>query len=76
MDVRIGVVNTAKELTVELADDADAASVQAALESALADGGGVFALVDAKGRTVAVPADKVAYVDVDPGDGTKPFGFS
>ena len=76
MDVRIGVVNTAKELTVELGDGADAASVHAALAAALADEGGVFSLVDARGRTVAVPADKVAYIDVDPGDGSKPFGFS
>ena len=38
--------------------------------------GSVLWLTDAKGRTVGVPADKVAYVDIDPGDGTKPFGFS
>ncbi|MBC8364893.1 MAG: DUF3107 domain-containing protein [Actinobacteria bacterium] len=76
MDIRIGVVNTAKELALELPDDTDPASVHGALEAALAVDFGVFRLTDAKGRTVGVPADKIAYIDIDPGDGTKSFGFS
>jgi hypothetical protein len=75
MDIRIGVVNTAKELALELPDDTDGAALKADVEAAIADGS-VLWLADAKGRIVGVPADKVAYVDIDPGDGTKPFGFS
>jgi hypothetical protein len=75
MDIRIGVVNTAKELALELPDDTDGAALKADVEAAIADGS-VLWLTDAKGRIVGVPADKVAYVDIDPGDGTKPFGFS
>ena len=75
MDIRIGVVNTAKELALELPDDTDGAALKADVEAAIADGS-VLWLTDAKGRTVGVPADKVAYFDIDPGDGTKSFGFS
>ena len=75
MDIRIGVVNTAKELALELPEDTDGAALKADVEAAV-DEGSVLWLTDVKGRTVGVPADKVAYVDIDPGDGTKPFGFS
>jgi hypothetical protein len=75
MDIRIGVVNTAKELALELPEDTDGAALKADVEAAVGEGS-VLWLTDAKGRTVGVPADKVAYIDIDPGDGTKPFGFS
>lgn len=59
MEVKIGVQNVARELSVETEDSAEA--VLEALNAALADNQ-VFSLSDAKGRTVAVPADKVAYL--------------
>lgn len=59
MEVKIGVQNVARELSVETEDSAEA--VLEALNAALADNR-VFSLSDAKGRTVAVPADKVAYL--------------
>ena len=75
MDIRIGVVNTAKELARELPENTDGAALKADVEAAVGEGS-VLWLTDATGRTGGVPADKVAYVDIDPGDGTKPFGFS
>ncbi len=59
MEVKIGVQNAARELSVETTEDPDA--VLAALKSSLSDES-VFSLTDDKGRTVAVPADKVAYL--------------
>ena len=64
MDVRIGIVQTPKELEVELADDADRDKVLADIESALGGGEGVLWLTDRRGRRVAVPVAKVAYVEV------------
>lgn len=75
MDVRIGVTYTAKELEVELPDDADADEVKATVESALADGG-VLWLTDRKGRQVGVPADKVAYVDLGSPSTGRRIGFA
>ena len=62
MEVKIGIQMAPRELVVET--DASAAEIQQALATAVADGT-VFVLSDAKGGTVMVPADKVAYVEVD-----------
>ena len=55
MDVRIGIVQSAKELEVELADDADRDAVIADIEASLGKDAGVLWLTDRKGRRVAVP---------------------
>lgn len=64
MEVKIGVENVQRELVVET--DATPDDVQAKLAEALS-GGGVFALVDTRGRTVVVPAVKVAYLEIGSG---------
>ena len=61
MEVKIGVQNVARELTIDTTLDADA--VQQAVADALQDGG-VLSLSDAKGRRVVVPGEKLAYVDI------------
>lgn len=75
MDVRIGVTYTAKELEVELPEDAEAEGVKADIEAALASGS-VLWLTDRKGRNVGVPADKVAYVDMGAEAGDRRIGFA
>ena len=76
MEIRIGVVYTPKELSVELPDGKDAASdVVKALEKALDDGKPMLWLTDAKGRRVGVPVDKVAYVEIATDDDHKRVGF-
>ena len=74
MDVRIGIVQTVKALEVELADDADRDAVLAEIESALT-GESVLWLTDKKGRRVAVPAAKVAYVEVGAPSTDRRVGF-
>jgi hypothetical protein len=74
VDVRIGIVQTVKELEVELADDADRDAVLAEIESALT-GESVLWLTDKKGRRVAVPAAKVAYVEVGAPSTDRRVGF-
>ena len=59
MEVKIGVQHASRELSVET--DEAPEKVLASLESALKDDR-VFSLTDDKGHTVAVPADKVAYL--------------
>lgn len=71
VEVKIGVQNVARELTVETESSAD--EVVAALATALKDDG-VLTLSDAKGRTVVVPADKVAYLSFAEDTGRK-VGF-
>jgi Protein of unknown function (DUF3107) len=73
MDVRIGVVHTPKELTVEV--DGSESDVAAAVEAALGGKVAVLWLTDSKGRRVGVPSDKVAYVEIDADGAAKRVGF-
>ncbi|MDQ3643303.1 MAG: DUF3107 domain-containing protein [Actinomycetota bacterium] len=64
MVVRIGVTYTAKEIEVDLPDDADSDEVVKQIEEALADEGKVLWLTDRRGRRVGVPSAKVAYIEI------------
>ena len=75
MDVRIGVVNTPKEITVELVDDTDVEALVSDVESVVGGDGAVLWLTDVRGRRVGVPAERIAYVDVGSDGGTNPVGF-
>jgi hypothetical protein len=61
MEVKIGVQNAPRELTIDT--DNDAEQVEKLVAEAVA-GGGVLTLSDAKGRRIVVPAEKIAYVDI------------
>ncbi len=61
MEVKIGVQNAPRELTIDTTLDSDE------VEKHVADvvkNGGVLTLSDAKGRRVVVPAERLAYVDI------------
>jgi hypothetical protein len=76
VDVRIGVTYTPKEIDVELDEDADRAALKASIEAALAEDDGVLWLVDRHGREIAVPAAKIAYVEIGSPDSERRIGFS
>ncbi len=76
MDVRIGVTYTAKEIDIEMADEADRAELRATIDEALADDDKVLWLTDKHGRDVAVPSKKVAYVEIGSPDSDRRIGFS
>jgi hypothetical protein len=75
VDVRIGIVQSMKELDIELPEDADREKVLADIETALAADGTILWLTDRKGRQVGVPVAKVAYVEVDPPTSDRRVGF-
>ena len=69
MDLRIGVTQSPRELDLELDDDTDRDAFRKQVEDAVAAGSSVLWLTDRKGREVAVPADKIAYIELGaPGD--------
>lgn len=75
MIVRIGVAQSPKEIEVDLGDDAVQDDVKALVTDALADDDNTLWLTDRKGRTVGVPAGRVAYVELGaPQDGPR-IGF-
>ncbi|HEV3452776.1 MAG TPA: DUF3107 domain-containing protein [Acidimicrobiia bacterium] len=73
MDVRIGVLHSPKELTVEV--DGDAAELEESVNDALREDRSVLWLTDVSGRRVGVPAERVAYVEIDLDGSTKRVGF-
>lgn len=66
MDIRIGVVQSAKEIEMDLGDKADAAKLVKQIESVITDETKVLWLTDRKGRQVGIPAARVAYVEITP----------
>ena len=75
MDVRIGIIQSPKELEVELAEGADREEVLKQVEAALAAPDGILWLTDRHGRQIAVPAARVAYVELGAANDARRVGF-
>lgn len=75
MDVRIGVTYTAKEIEVEMADDTDRAELIASVDGAIGGTTTVLWLTDRRGRTVGIPAEKIAYIELGRAVSDRRVGF-
>jgi hypothetical protein len=75
VDVRIGVTQAPRELSLELADDTDRDGLKARIDEALSNEDGVLWLTDARGREVAIPSKKVAYIELGTAEGDRRIGF-
>jgi hypothetical protein len=73
MEVRIGVVYSARELVLEMEDDSN--TVSAAVEAAVRENNPLLWLTDTKGRKVGIPTDKLAYVEVAGDAADRKVGF-
>jgi hypothetical protein len=72
MEIKIGIVDTARELTIESTETVDVIlkAVTDAIET-----GGLLVLTDSHERKVLVPGAKLAYVDLgDPRERRVGFG--
>jgi hypothetical protein len=74
VDVRIGVTQAPREITAEVADD-ERDAVTAAIEASLTGAADVLWITDKRGRRVAVPSSKIAYVELGLNDGDRRIGF-
>lgn len=75
VDVRIGVTQAPRELTIELADDVDRDDLKSRVEAALSGTTDVLWITDKRGKEVGVPSAKLAYVEVGSPDGSRRIGF-
>jgi hypothetical protein len=75
VDVRIGVLHTMREIEVELPTDADRDEIKQRIEQALGDDDATLWLTDRHGRDIAVPAGKIAYVELGSPDSERRIGF-
>lgn len=71
MEIKIGVRNSPREISVESAEEPEA--VRERVARALADGG-LLSLTDERGRAVHVPVEALAYVEVGPAESRR-VGF-
>jgi hypothetical protein len=71
VEVKIGVVHSPRELTVE--SPLSAEEIEAAVAKALSDGG-VLNLADDRGRRLLVPVDKLTYIEIGESE-TRRVGF-
>jgi hypothetical protein len=75
VDVRIGVLHTPKEILVEMDSSVDRDKLKATIDDTLAQDTKVLWLTDKKGRDVAIPVSKVAYIEVSSATADRPIGF-
>jgi hypothetical protein len=73
VEVKIGVADSPRELSVSTSDSPD--QVEALVMDAMRDTQGLLTLVDDKGRRYMIPSSRVAYVEIGPGD-TRRVGFA
>ena len=73
MEIKIGIADSPRELTVSTADSPD--QIEALVTEALRNTQGLLTLIDDKGRRYMVPASRVAYVEIGPPDSRR-VGFS
>lgn len=75
MDVRIGVTQSPRELSIELDDDADRDDLKARIEAALSGASDVLWITDKRGKDVGIPSAKLAYVELGSVEGDRRIGF-
>ncbi len=76
MDIRIGVTQASREIAVEVDDDVKVRqALKASVESAMKGEIDTLWITDKKGRDIAVPAAKIAYVEIGSADADRRIGF-
>ena len=74
MDIRIGVTDNPREITLVVADDADREAVKSTIDSALRGETDTLWLTDEKGRDVGIASARLAFVEIGP-ESAHPIGF-
>ena len=75
MEIRIGVIHIPKEITVELPEETDRDALKTQLDESLAGQAPTLWLTDVRGRQVAVPSQRIGYVELAGEEGDRPVGF-
>lgn len=73
MEIRIGVLHIPKELKLDYDGSVD--DVTKVFDDALQGGDAVVWLTDVKGRRIGVPAQQLAYIEIEAGHDGQRVGF-
>ncbi|MBK00998.1 MAG: DUF3107 domain-containing protein [Actinomycetota bacterium] len=74
MEIRIGIMNVARELTLDVADDV-AEKLKLESESALDEGANMLWITDRDGREVGVSVAQLAFIEFG-ATGDRRIGFA
>jgi hypothetical protein len=72
VEVRIGVLHANRELTIDSNESSE--SVREQIIKALESKEALLTLTDERGRTLCIPVDKLAYVEIS-GEAGRRMGF-
>ena len=75
MEVRIGILNAPREVTLDMDDDTSADEVKSSVEAGVA-GATMVWLTDRKGRQTGFPGAQIAYVEIGAAGDDNRIGFS
>jgi hypothetical protein len=73
VEVKIGVTHANRELTIDSSETAEA--VRDLIAKAIMSKEALLTLVDDRGRTLCIPIDKLAYVEIS-GEAGRRMGFA
>jgi hypothetical protein len=74
VDIRIGITQAVREISLEQNDD-ERDATKTKIEAALAGAVDVLWLTDKRGREVAVATAKIAYIEIGSVEGDRRMGF-
>ncbi len=76
MDIRIGITQAPREIAVEVEDDAKAReALKKSVDAALKGETTTLWITDKKGKDIAIPSAKIAYVEIGSTDAERRIGF-
>ena len=76
MDIRIGITQAPREIAIEVEDDAKAReALKKSVDAALKGETTTLWITDKKGKDIAIPSAKIAYVEIGSTDAERRIGF-
>lgn len=76
MDIRIGITQAAREISLEMEDDSKKReALKKSIDEALAGKTVTLWLTDKKGKEVAIPTAKIAYIELGSDSSAQRIGF-
>jgi hypothetical protein len=76
VDIRIGITQAPREIAIEVEDDAKAReTLKKSVDAALKGESTTLWITDKKGKDIAIPSAKIAYVEIGSTDAERRIGF-
>ena len=75
MNVRIGIAQSSQVIEITMAEDVDRDAIRKQVDKIVGTDDGVLWLTDRKGKELAVPAERISFVELGPAESTQRIGF-